>query len=335
MIVARRELCVGAPLALLFAAAFFVVVAKPAAAQLDYPSRAVTIVAPAAPGGLYSLFARLIGSKLEQRLGKPFIIENRPGASSIVGAMSVIRAPHDGYTLMVANNTGLAVNATLIKNLPYDPLKDLVSVALIARIPEVLVVNAALPVNSLADLTRLAKATAGGLSYGSPGAGTGPHLSGVLLASVLDVPFTHVLYKGMSPAINDIAGGHISFMFSPIPFALPLAQAGKLRMLGVTTAERVEAITEVAPLREIGLKAFDVVSWFMLVAPAGTPSDIIGKLYREVGAIISDPEVRAEFTKLGLLPAQSPPPEELKRFVAAEITRWGDIVKKAGLMGSQ
>src|SRR6187455_1896725 len=147
----------GPARAVLFAA-LLALSSLPASAQnQDYPNRAVTIVAPAAPGGLYSLFARLIGSKLEQRLGKPFIIENRPGASSIVGAMSVIRAPHDGYTLMVANNTGLAVNATLIKNLPYDPLKDLVSVALIARIPEVLVVNAALPVNSLADLTRLAK----------------------------------------------------------------------------------------------------------------------------------------------------------------------------------
>jgi tripartite-type tricarboxylate transporter receptor subunit TctC len=252
----------------------------------DYPNRPVTIVAPAAPGGLYSLFARLIGSKLEQRLGKPFVVENRPGASSIVGVMSVIRAPHDGYTLIVANNTGMAVNATLIKSLPYDPNKDLVPVALIARIPEVLAVNAALPVHSLADLTKLAKETPGGLSYGSPGAGTGPHLSGVLLGSVLGAPLTHVPYKGMSPAISDVAGGHIAFMFSPIPFAAPLAEAGKLRLLGVTTAERIDAIGDVPPLTEIGLKDFDAVSWFMLVAPAGTPTPVIDRLYREAQAVI-------------------------------------------------
>jgi tripartite-type tricarboxylate transporter receptor subunit TctC len=306
----------------------------PAIAE-DYPTHTVTIVAPAAPGGLYSLFARLIGNKLEQRFGKPFIVENKPGASSIVGSLAVIRAPHDGHTLMVANNTGLAVNVTLRKNLPYDPAKDFVPIALIVRIPEVLVVNAALPVYSLADLAKLARATPGGLTYASAGAGTSQHLSGVLLASVLDVKLTHVPYKGMSPAINDVAGGHIPFMFSPIPFALPLAQAGKLRMLGVTTVERIEVIPDVLPLKEIGLKEFDAVSWFMLVAPAGTPDCIVDRLHREVGSITGDPEVRQEFIRLGLLPVASPPPDALKRFVAAEIERWGDIVRKAGLAGSQ
>jgi tripartite-type tricarboxylate transporter receptor subunit TctC len=317
-------------------AACTILAARPAAAQVqDYPNRAVTIVAPAAPGGLYSLFARLIGNKLEQRLGKPFVVENRPGASSIVGVMSVIRSPHDGYTLIVANNTGMAVNAALIKSLPYDPTKDLVPVALIARIPEVLAVNAALPVHSLADLAKLARETSGGLSYGSPGAGTGPHLSGVLLGSVLGVPLTHVPYKGMSPAIADVAAGHIAFMFSPIPFAAPLAEAGKLRLLGVTTAERVDAIRDVPPLTEAGLKGFDAVSWFMLVAPAGTPPEIVARLHREAGATIGDSQVRAELLRLGLEPVQSPSPEELKRFIAAEIERWGAIVKQAGLTGSQ
>ena len=330
MIAPRRQLRAGVLLVL------FALAASPVSAPAqDYPSRAVTIVAPSAPGGLYSLFARLIGSKLEQRLGKPFIVENRPGASSIVGAMSVIRGPHDGYSLMVGNTSGLATNPTLHKALPYDPVKDFAPIALIARIPEVLVVNAALPVRSLPDLARLARATPGGLIYGSAGAGTAQHLSGVLLASVLGIELRHVPYKGMSPAINDVAGGHIPFMFSPIPFAQPLSQGGKLRMLGVTTAERIEAIPEVPPLTEIGVKEFDAVSWFMLVAPAGTPSDIVDRLSREVRAIIGDPEVRREFTNLGLLPVQSPLPDELKGFIAAEIARWGAIVRKAGLAGSQ
>jgi tripartite-type tricarboxylate transporter receptor subunit TctC len=320
----------------LLAMALLALAAAPGLAQApDYPNRAVTIVAPAAPGGLYSLFARLIGSKLEQRLGQPFIVENRPGASSSVGAMSVIRAPHDGYTLMVGNTSGFATNVSLNKNLPYDPVKDFVPIALIARIPEVLVVNAALPVHSIAELAELAKATPGGLAYGSAGAGTAQHLSGVLLASVLGVELTHVPYKGMQPAISDVAGGHIPFMFSPIPFAQPLAQAGKLRMLGVTTAERIEAIPEVVPLTDIGLKEFDAVTWFMLLAAAGTPSDIVEKLHGEVRTIIGDPQVRMDLTRLGLLPVQSPPPDELRRFIVAEIARWGDIVKTAGMVGSQ
>ena len=316
-------------------ASFALAASLASAPAQDYPSRTVTIVAPAAPGGLYSLFARLIGSKLEQRLGKPFVVENRPGASSIVGAMSVIRGPHDGYTLMVGNTSGFATNPTLHKTLPYDPVKDFAPIALIARIPEVLVVNAALPVHSLPDLAKLARATPGGLTYGSAGAGTAQHLSGVLLASVLGIELTHVPYKGMSPAINDVAGGHIPFMFSPIPFAQPLTQAGKLRMLGVTTAQRIEAIPDVPPLTEIGVKEFDAVSWFMLVAPAGTPGDIVDRLSREVRAITGEPGVRRELSNLGLLPVLSPPPDELKGFIAAEIVRWGDIVRKAGLAGSQ
>ena len=300
----------------------------------DYPNRPVTIVAPAAPGGLYSLFARLIGNKLEQRFGKPFVIENRPGASSIVGIMSVIRSAPDGHTLIVANNTGMAVNVTMRKDLPYDPRTDLMPVALIARIPEVLVVNAALPVESLADLTAYAKSS-GRLSYGSPGAGTGPHLSGVQLASALGIEMTHVPYKGMQPAICDVAGGHVPLMFSPVPVALPLAQSGKLRMLGVTTAERVEAIPDVPPLTELGLKTFEATSWFMLVAPAKTPAGIVDHLHREVLAVMSDASVRQEFVRLGLAPVVSDPPAELGRFVQAEIARWGALVNKAGLAGAE
>ena len=326
---------VGATVVALMAfLAVFLGLERPALAQQDYPNRTVTVVAPAAPGGLYSLFARLIGSKLEQRFGKSFIVENKPGASSIVGSLAVIRSPHDGYTLMIANTSGLAANVTLHKSLPYDPLKDFAPVALIARVPEVLVVNVALPVNSLAELAQLARSTPGGLSFASAGAGTAQHLSGIELGAALGVPVTHVPYKGMQPAIADVAGGHIPFMFSPIPFALPLAQAGKLRMLGVTTAERIEAVPDVPPLTEIGLKQFDAVSWFMLVAPGGTPADVVGKLHQEVRAVIADPEVHQEFVKLGLAPVQSPP-ADLPGFIKSEIAVWGEIIRRAGLAGSQ
>ena len=301
----------------------------------DYPNRTVTIVAPSAPGGLYSLFARLLGTKLEQRFGQTFIVENRPGASSIVGSMSVIRAPHDGYTLMIANSTGLSVNPTMRKSLPYDPVKDFAPIALLGRIPEVLVVNAALPIHSVADIVGYAKSRPEGISYASAGAGTGQHLMGFQLGSVLGIPATHVPYKGMQPAINDVAGGHIPLMFSPIPFALPLAQGGKLRMLGITTAERAEIIPDVPPLTEIGVKDFSATTWWMLVAAANTRQEIIDALHREVRTITADPAFKQELVKLGILPVQSAPPGELKRFVQEEMVRVGEIVTKAGLAGTQ
>jgi tripartite-type tricarboxylate transporter receptor subunit TctC len=319
---------------LLIAAAMLTVAPLPAAAQ-DYPSRNVTVVAPSAPGGMYSLFARFVAHRLEQRLGQSFVVENRPGSSSIVGAMSVIRGTHDGYTLMIMNSTGLAVNPNLRNSLPYDPVKDFAPIALIGRIPEVVVVNAALPVHSIADLAKLAKSTPGGLSYSSPGPGTGSHLGGVLLASMLDAPFTHVPYKGMQPAINDVAGGHIPFTISPLPFAIPLREAGKLRALGVTTPERVSAIPDVPALAELGLTGFSAMSWWMLVGPSGTPPAIVAKLHDDVRAVMADDGAQQELIRLGILPVTSPPTEALKPFIGAEIARLGEIVKKAGLFGSQ
>ncbi len=309
--------------------------AAPARAQ-DYPSRSVTVIAPSAPGGLYSLFARLVATKLEQRYGKSFIVENRPGASSIVGITSVVRGPADGYTLVVVNSTGMSVNPALHKTLSYDPVRDIAPIALIVSIPQVLVVNAAVPVKSLAELAALAKATPGGLNYASPGPGTSAHLDSVSLQAVLNVPLAHVPYKGMQPAINDVAGGHIPFMFSPIPFAIPLAQAGKLHLLAVTTEQRVPVMAEVPTMAELGYKDWRTASWFMLAAPAKTPQPIIDQLNADVRALTEDESVRQEFIRLGLLPLSSfPAAAELKPFVQSELVRWGEIVKKAGLAATQ
>jgi tripartite-type tricarboxylate transporter receptor subunit TctC len=317
------------------AAALLVLATAPALPQ-DYPSRTVTVIAPSAPGGMYSLFARLIAIKLEQRFGKSFIVENRPGAASVIGITQVVRSAPDGHTLVVVNNTGMAVNPALHRSLSYDPLNDLVPIGLIVRIPEVLVVHAALPVQSLAELGALAKSTPGGLSYASAGPGTQQHLGAVLLQSVLGVSMTHVPYKGMSPAINDVAAGHVPFMFSPVPFAIPLAQAGKLRMLGVTTAERVPAIPEVPTLAAMGAKEFSAVSWFMLAAPAKTPQPIVDRLHAELRLITDSADVQQEFIRLGLLPIASPPAQaELRPFIQSEMARWGEIVRRAGLAGTQ
>ncbi len=302
----------------------------------DYPNRTVTIVAPSAPGGMYSILARLIGMKLEKLYGKSFVIENRPGASSVTGAVSVARAAPDGYTLMTAASTTLATNVSTHKSLPYNPLTDFVPIVQIAFSPEVLLVNAALPVHSIADLVKLAKSTPGGLSFGSAGPGTGQHLNGELLKSLLGIPMQHIPYKGIQPALNDLAGGHIALMTSPIPPALPLAHSGKVRMLGVTTKERVGAIPDVPSLAEIGVPGYDAKTWWMLVAPAKVPQAIVDKLHADARAVLKEPDVREEFIqRQGLVPVDSAAPDQLRKFIEAEIVRIGDLVRKAGLAGTQ
>ena len=264
------------------------------------------------------------------------MVENRPGASSITGAVSVARAAPDGYTLMTAASTTMATNVSLHKSLPYDPLIDFIPIVQIARSPEALLINAALPVHSIEDLVKLARSTGGGLSFGSAGPGTGQHLNGELFKMMLGIPLQHIPYKGMQPALNDLAGGHIAMMTSPIPLALPLAHSGKVRMLGVTTKERVGAIPDVPPLAEIGVPGYDAASWWMLVAPAKTPRPIIDKLHADLRVILREADVHEEFIqRQGLIPVDSAAPDELRTFVAAEIARLGEIVRKAGLAGTE
>ena len=300
----------------------------------DYPSRTVTIVAPSAPGGMYSILARLIGGKLERLYGKSFIVENRPGASSVTGAVAVARSAPDGYTLMVATSSTMATNVALHKNLPYNPLTDFVPIALIAWSPEVLLVNASLPVarSPISPRSR-APLRAAVLRLGR--ARHRQHLNGELLKSALGIEMHHIPYKGIQPALNDLAGGHIALMTAPIPVALPLVQAGRVRMLGVTTKQRVEAIPDVPSLAEIGVRGYDAPSWFMLVAPAKTPRATVDKLRADLRTVLNEADVREEFIlRQGLIPV-SAPPDDLKRFVKSEIARLGDIVSKVGLAGSE
>jgi tripartite-type tricarboxylate transporter receptor subunit TctC len=306
-----------------------------ARAQDAYPSRAVTIVAPVAPGGVYSFFARIIGQKLEQRFGKSFIIENRPGAGTVIGAVSVAKAAPDGYTLLMAASTTLATNVTLHKQLPFDPVKDFEPVALIARVPEVLIVNATLPIRSIDDLARLAKAKPGTLSFASSGPGTALHLEGEALKRTLKIDIVHVPYKGATPAINDVAGGHVSMMFSPVSVARPLIQDGKVRALGVAERERMAVIPDVPTLAEAGLAGFDKSAWFLVVAPAGTPQPIVAMLHDAIADVMETPDLREAFKVQGVVAIKSPPPAELKRYIQSEIVYWGDVVRNAGVAGTQ
>src|SRR5262249_1186689 len=210
------------------------------AAAQDYPTPPVTFVVPYAPGGTTGIFARLLAQKLEQRLGRPFVVENKPGASAIIAATSVARSAGDGYTLMMASSTPMALNVSVRKSLPYDPRVDLAPVALVARVPYVLVVNQDLPVHSVAELVKYIKDNPGKVSFGTPGAGTFHHLNAELFKSMFGLNMIHVPYKGTVPALTDVMAGHIHFMFSDVPPALPLVAGGKLRALGVTTKQRVK-----------------------------------------------------------------------------------------------
>jgi tripartite-type tricarboxylate transporter receptor subunit TctC len=299
----------------------------------DYPSRQVNFVVPFAPGGGTDILGRLFGQKLSDRFGKPFVVENRPGAGTVTAAVQVAKSAPDGYTIMMATSGTMAMNPTLYKKLPYEPGKELVLVALICNVPFVLVVNPALPVNSVADLVKLAKERP--LSYGSGGAGAFHHLMGELFKTTLGIPMTHVPYKGTLPALNDVIAGHIQLMFSDLAPAYPLIQAGKLRALGVTTAQRVPAAPELPPLAEVGVPGFDWAAWQSVAAPGGTPKEIVAKLNGALNAAIAEPEVAKQLVALQFIPVGKGAPEELDRFVKSETTRWAKVLQQAGVAGSE
>jgi tripartite-type tricarboxylate transporter receptor subunit TctC len=319
---------------LLVAAALCAAVTCGVAAS-DYPTRPVTFLVPFAPGGVTDIFARLLAQNLEKRLGQPFIVENKPGGSGILAALDVAHAKPDGYTIMMASSTLLAFNVTVHKNLPYDPRKDLTPVSLLARVPFVLVVNPDLPVHSVADLVKLARSKPGQIAFGTPGPGTFHHLNAEMFKTIFGLDLIHVPYKGTVPALTDLAGGHIQMMFSDVPPALPPIQAGKVRPLGVTTKERVPALPDVAPLAEVGIPNYDTSSWHTVTTTANVPADVVAKLHDTIAEVMNDPAVVQGLIRDGAIPQKSPPPDELKRFVASEIVRWGKVVQQAGIAGSE
>jgi tripartite-type tricarboxylate transporter receptor subunit TctC len=319
--------CLSALIALL------VLAAVPASAQ-QYPSRPVTIVVPFAAGGGSDLLARLVAQKLEEKFGKPFIIENRPGAGTTLAAMQAVRATPDGYTLMQATSTTMAINVTMSKKMPYEPLKDLVPVALLSSSPFFLVVKSDSPVKTVADLIALAKSKPNGLNYGSGGPGSMHHLSTELLQSMAGIEMTHVPYKATPPAMNDLLAGHIQVLFGDTTSVLPMIQQGTVRGIAVTTAKRSPAAPDIPAVAET-LPGYESASWQMLVAPGATPPEVIALLNREVHTIFSNPAVIAELERRGIGPALTGTPDEVRDFVQKEIVRWGDVVRRAGLEGSQ
>ena len=298
----------------------------------DYPAHAVSVIVPFAPAGGTDALARLLSQKLELAFGKPFVVENRPGAGTVIATNYVAKSPADGYTIMM-NVSSLAADATLYKSLPYDPGKDLALVALIAKVPFVLVVSPSLPVNNVEDLIKLAKTRP--LSYGSGGIGAFHHLAAALFAGRAGIKMTHVPYRGTAPALDDLMGGYIQLMFADLGPALPLINAGKLRALAITTKQRFAALPDVPPLAEAGVPGFDAAAWQAVIAPAQTPLPILAKLNAKLNAIVATDDVRARMTNIGMEPIGTGSVAELQQFLQAEIVRWGKVVEEAGLARSE
>jgi tripartite-type tricarboxylate transporter receptor subunit TctC len=304
-----------------------------AALAETFPAKPVTLVVPLGAGGAMDVIVRTMGAKLTERLGQPMIVENKTGGGTVTAAQFVAKAAPDGYTLLVAPSGTLTTNAVLYKTLPYDPVRDFVPVALYTKVPFVLVVNPWLPINNIADLVRYSKG-GGALSYSSTGTGAVPHLATELLKSALGIEMTHVPYRGAPPALTDVVAGHVQMTFADPSLAPPLLKDGKVRAIGVSSLSRIGIMPDVPPLAEAGVPGFEAVSWHMVVAPAGTPPEVVEKLHAAFKAVGQLPEIQKKLVGMGLIPIDTPSVGDLRKFLEAEMTKWRQQVEKAGIAGS-
>ncbi len=262
------------------------------------------MVVPYAAGGAGDILSRLLAPRLEQRWGKPLIVENKPGAGGVIGAQAVARAAPDGYTLMIAPSPVMAVNVTLYKSLAYDPAADFVPLALVAQTPFVLVVNPNLPIRSVAELIAYVKARPGQISYATAGPGVPHHLFAELFKTMTGIEMSPVAYRGSAPALTDVVAGHVPLMFVDLGPSLALIRDGKVRPLGVSTGTRVAAIGDVPTIAEAGVAGFDAASWQMIAAPAKTPAAIVDKLHADLETLVATPEVKEQILANGMLPME-------------------------------
>ena len=296
-----------------------------------YPDRPVKIIVPFAPGGIADGSARVIANHLSETWGKPFLVENRPGAASIIAFTAVVKAPADGYTLLYAN-TNIATNPSMYANLPYDAERDLVPVALGVITPGVIVVNPSSPAKTLADLIALAKAKPDQLTYSSVGVGSFPHLAMEQFQQVSGTRLTHVPYKGFAPALTAVLANEVTMLASDLQTALPHLKAGKLRALAVTAAKRMVALPDVAPVAELGLPDYEAVGWLGVMAPVGTPRDIVLKLNAEIVRGLNQPQVVARYVENGV-EVGSGSPEDFGIYIQRSRARWSSVIKKGGIKG--
>ena len=296
----------------------------------DWPNKPIRWVVPFPPGGAMDAIARTLGEKAAKSLGQPFVIENKPGAGGNIGADYVAKQPGDGYTMMITS-IGMATNKPLYSKLNYDPIKDFAPVSLLAVVPNVLVTNATQPdVKTARDVIAAARKAPGKLTYASAGNGTSIHLAGEVFTSLAQVEMLHIPYKGSGPAVSDLLGGQINYMFDSITSARPHIESGKLRALGVTTAKRSSTLPNVPTLAEAGVPGYEVSPWFAVFMPASTPKAIVGKLNKALLDAMKDPDVVKRFESIGAEPVGSTP-DELAKHLARESDRWTKLITERGI----
>lgn len=302
----------------------------PAAHADSFPDKPIVLVIPFPPGGPTDAMARTLAAEMKDRLGQPMIVENRAGAGGNIGAEYVARAAPDGQTLLFGTSGPLAINASLYRKVNYDPVKSFAPVIQVGHLPNILVVNPEVPAKNVKELIAYAKATPGKLSYASSGNGASSHLAGVLFNASAGIDLQHIPYKGTGPALTDLLGGQVSMSFTDVLTALPYVKSGKLRALGITTAERSQALPDVPTVAEQGVPGYDVSVFFGIVAPAGTPPDRIAKLNKAFIEVLALPKVKQLFASQGLEPAPSSTPQQLGKFIQAQMVKWAGVVKQAG-----
>jgi len=322
----------GAALALSAAASVPLATAPAAHAQGPYPNKPIRLVVPFSAGSATDILARIIGSKMSEG-GYQIIVENRPGAGGTLGATNVAKSSPDGYTLALVS-VGHAINATLYPRLPYDTLKDFAPVSMVASVPNVLVVSAAGPYRSVRDILAAAKAKPGALNFDSAGSGSSTHLSGELFKIQAGIDVLHVPYKGTGEALTDIMAGRADFMFAPTVSAMPFVRQGKLRALAVATANRAATLPDIPTVAESGLPGYAFDSWFGILAPAGTPKEIVNALNTQVAKALAAPDVRERLAAQGAEPKGSTP-DAFASYIQAEVAKLAPVVRQAGIRGGQ
>ena len=308
----------------------FGVQAVQAESAAQYPSKPITIVVPFTSGGTTDILARLIGQRLSDRWKVAVVVDNKPGAGGNIGSAQVARSEPDGYTLVMGTIGTHAINPSMYSNMRYDVVKDFSPITRAAMVPNVLVVNATAPFNSVKELIAYAKANPGKLTFGSSGHGTTLQMSGELLKVISQVDLVHVPYKGSSPAIADLLGSQISMIFDNLPSAFPHIKAGKLKALAVTSSQRVPQLPNVPTMVEAGVPGYDVMSWFGLLAPANTPKPIIDKLNQAIVEILKTPDVQQQIEAQGAIPTPETP-DQFAAFIRNEIEKWNKVVQTAKL----
>lgn len=302
----------------------------PAQAEDNYPSKEITIVVPYSPGGIADTFTRAVADRLSASMGQPVIVDNRPGASQMVGAMAVVEAPADGYTLFLGSTTSLAVNVHTQKNIRYNPLTDMAPVTLGMSMPLFLVVNPEVPANSVEELIAMLRAAPGKHTFASIGNGSSTHMAGEMFMQMTGTDMVHVPYKGSTPAIADLVAGRVDMNFDVGKTSLPLVESGQLRVLAVGSKDRYSQLPDLPTVSEAGVPGYQATVWFGFVTTAGTPQPIVDRLSSEIGAIMKTEKMRATFAP-SAIELNPTTPSEFGEMIQGEIDRWGEVLRKAGL----